>query len=101
MPVGFTSQCSVQVSGFASSGLLTPLRRLYPLPVRRARVLPTASFRFHLTVDTLAVQLTTSLCGVCEGFSSQSEGALPGAPPEGAALSRAPFYALSLQFPSR
>ena len=27
---------------------------LYPIPVRRVRVLPSASFRFHLTVDTLA-----------------------------------------------
>ena len=27
---------------------------LYPVPVRRVRVLPSASFRFHLTVDTLA-----------------------------------------------
>ena len=26
----------------------------YPVPVRRVRVLPSASFRFHLTVDTLA-----------------------------------------------
>jgi len=28
MPVGYTSQRSVQVLGFASIGLLTPLRRL-------------------------------------------------------------------------
>ena len=27
---------------------------LYPIPIRRVRVLPSASFRFHLTVDTLA-----------------------------------------------
>ena len=26
----------------------------YPVPVHRVRVLPSASFRFHLTVDTLA-----------------------------------------------
>ena len=31
------------------------------ISVRRARDLPTASFRFHLTIDTLAVQLYTSL----------------------------------------
>src|SRR5262249_9098056 len=68
MPVGFTSQCSVQVLGFASIGLLTPLRRLYPFPVRRARVLPTASSRFHLTMDTLAVRLTLPLAGCVEDF---------------------------------
>jgi hypothetical protein len=63
MPVGSTSQRSVQESGFASIGLLTPLRRLYPLPVRRASALPTASFRFHLAMDTLAVQLTLPPAG--------------------------------------
>src|SRR6266542_5224512 len=57
MPVGSTSQPSVQELGFASIRLLTPLRRLYPLPVRQASVLPTASSGFHLAMDTLAVQL--------------------------------------------
>ena len=33
---------------------------LYVVPVRQAKGLPTASFRFHLTMDTLAVQLCTS-----------------------------------------
>lgn len=71
MPVGSTSQCSVQELGFASSGLLTPLRRLYPLPVRRASALPTASSRFHLAMDTLAVQLTLPLAGRVEDFHLQ------------------------------
>ena len=71
MPVGSTSQPSVQVLGFASIGLLTPLRRLYPLPVRRASALPTASSRFHLTMDTLAVQLTLPLAGRVEDFHLQ------------------------------
>ena len=35
-------------------------RALYVISVRRTKGLPTASFRFHLTVDTLAVQLYTS-----------------------------------------
>jgi hypothetical protein len=47
----------VQVLGFTDIGLLTPLCRLYPLPVRQASHLPAASFRFHLAMDTLAVQL--------------------------------------------
>ena len=33
---------------------------LLVVPVRQAKGLPTASFRFHLTMDTLAVQLCTS-----------------------------------------
>jgi len=68
MPVGSTSQRSVQESGFASIGLLTPLPRLYPLPVRQASVLPSASSRFHLAMDTLAVQLTLPLAGCVEDF---------------------------------
>ena len=50
----------------ATSGLYLLLqtypyfRALYVIPVRRTKGLPTASFRFHLTMDTLAVQLYTS-----------------------------------------
>ena len=36
-------------------------RALYVISVRRTKSLPTASFRFYLAVDTLAVQLYTSL----------------------------------------
>src|SRR5713226_952696 len=71
MPVGSTSQRSVQESGFASIGLLTPPCRLYPLPVRQASALPTASSRFHLAMDTLAVQLTLPLAGCVEDFHLQ------------------------------
>jgi hypothetical protein len=66
MPVGSTPQRSVQVLGFASMGPLTPPCRLYPLPVRQASALPTASSGFHLAIDTLAVQLTLPLAG-CVG----------------------------------
>jgi hypothetical protein len=71
MPVGSTSQPSVQELGFASIGRLAPLRRLYPLPVRQASVLPSASFRFHLAIDTVAVQLTLPLAGCVEDFHLQ------------------------------
>src|ERR1700756_1612511 len=71
MPVGSTSQPSVQELGFASIGRLTPLRRLYPLPVRQASVLPSASFRFHLAMDTVAVQLTLPLAGCVEDLHLQ------------------------------
>ena len=71
MPVGSTSRRSVQELGFASTGPLTPPCRLYPLPVRQASVLPPASSRFHLAMDTLAVQLTLPLAGRVEDFHLQ------------------------------
>jgi hypothetical protein len=45
---------------------------LYAVAVRRAGTLPTASFRFHLAVDTLAVQLTVPITRVCRGLSPPS-----------------------------
>jgi hypothetical protein len=71
MPVGSTSQRSVQVPGFDDMGRLTPLPRLYPLPVRQANALPSASFRFAVTRDTLAVRLTVPLAGSVEDFHLQ------------------------------
>src|SRR4029077_7989482 len=71
MPVGSTSQRSVQVSGFADICLLPPLRRLYPLPVRQASALPTASSGFAVARDTLAVRLTLPLAGCVEDFHLQ------------------------------
>ena len=44
---------------------------LYAIPVRQASALLTASFRFYLTVDTLAVQLTVPLVGPVEDFHLQ------------------------------
>src|SRR6266568_6437397 len=52
----------------------------YPLPVRRASALPSASFRFPVAQDTLAVRLTLPLVGQVRGLSPPSECALPGAP---------------------
>ena len=71
MPVGFTSQRSVQVSGFDDICRLTPPCRLYPLPVRQASALPSASSRFAVARDTLAVRLTLPLAGRVEDFHLQ------------------------------
>jgi hypothetical protein len=38
------------------------------IPDRRASALPTASFRFLLAMDTLAVKLTVPPVGSVEGF---------------------------------
>ena len=43
----------------------------YPLPVRQASALPSASSRFAVTRDTLAVQLTLPLAGRVEDFHLQ------------------------------
>ena len=43
----------------------------YTIPVRQASALPAASFRFHLTVDTLAVKLTVPPVGSVKDFHLQ------------------------------
>ncbi len=43
----------------------------YAIPVRQASALPAASFRFHLTMDTLAVRLTVPPAGSVEDFNLQ------------------------------
>src|SRR5690625_793709 len=53
---------------FASSSSMTASNAI---PVRQASALPSASFRFHLTMNTLAVQLTVPLAGPAENFHLQ------------------------------
>src|SRR6266704_2307612 len=52
---------------FASS---SSLHASYAISVRRASVLPAASFRFHLAMDTLAVRLTIPPVGFVGDFHS-------------------------------
>ncbi len=95
-PPHITPAVSVQVSGFEDMGLLThgdclvcdSCYSLHPwgsplwgLPAaiqncsrqfcRRASALPSASFRFHLSMDTLAVRLTVPLAGPAGDFHPQ------------------------------
>src|SRR6202140_214158 len=49
---------------------LNSLHASYAISVRQASVLPAASFRFHLTMDTLAVQLTIPPVGFVGDFHS-------------------------------
>jgi len=62
---------SVQILDFEDNGLLIQHVRLYAISVRQASVLPAASFRFNLTVDTLAVQLTVPSVGPVRDFHPQ------------------------------
>jgi len=71
MSVTNTSALSVQVLDFEDIRLLIQRNRLYVLPVRRTSVLPAASFRFHLAVDTLAVQLMIPPAGDIGDFHPQ------------------------------
>src|ERR1700731_1986683 len=71
MPVGSTPHRSVQVPGFDDHRHLTPMRRLYPLPVRQASALPTASSRPHLAAGAVAAQLTLPLAGCVEDLRLQ------------------------------
>src|SRR5215467_8366517 len=56
----------LNVNAFSSS-----LPASYAISVRRASALPAASFRFHLAMDTLAVQLTIPPVGLVGDFHSQ------------------------------
>ncbi len=41
---------------------------LYAVSIRQTSALPLASFRFHLTMDTLAIKLTIPLAGFVKNF---------------------------------
>ena len=59
--------CGYWTSAFL--GALSTAAALYAISVRPAKGLLTASFRFCLTTDTLAVQLCTSHHRACSGLS--------------------------------
>jgi len=63
MPATSTTIPSVQLLDFEDIGLLVRHGRLYAIPVRRAGVLPAASFGFSLATDTLAVRPTVPAAG--------------------------------------
>jgi hypothetical protein len=70
----------------------------YALRVPQAGNLPTASFKPHLTMIALAVQLTVPVIGVRRGLAPPSECALPGALNKKGAISGAlPFIDKNLE----
>jgi len=62
---------SVQEPDFESLGPLVRHGRLYAVSVRQTSALPSASFRFHLAMDTLAVRLAVPLAGPALDFNQQ------------------------------
>ena len=79
MPVGFTPQCSVQVSGFASLGLLTPLRRLGSASCTSGQRFAHSFLQIPSHPGHPCRSANTSPCRVCRGLPPPSECALPGA----------------------
>jgi hypothetical protein len=82
MSVGSTPRCSVQVSGFASIGLLAP-------PLRLVSASCTSDQRFACGFLQIPPRdghpcrpANTSPCRACRGLPPPSECALPGAPKE-------------------
>jgi len=67
----YTPMPSAQVSDFRETSLLIRHDCLNAIPVRRTSVLPAASSRSHLAMDTLAVRLTVPLAGPVGDFHPQ------------------------------
>lgn len=63
----------------------------YPLPVRQASALPSASSRFAVTHDTLAVRLTLPLAGRVEDFHLKAGAPCRAHQQKGAPVSRGAF----------
>src|SRR5437667_12476033 len=80
MPVGSTSQRSVQVSGFADIGLLTPLCRLISASCSSDQRFAYSFLRIRSRPRHPCRSADTSPCRVCRGLSPPSTCALPGAP---------------------
>jgi len=66
------------------------MQAYYAIPVRQASVLPPASFRFHLTMDTLAARLMVPLNGPIVNFHHQVVAPCRAHNYKGCAVDRAP-----------
>ncbi|ERL12650.1 hypothetical protein HMPREF1248_1482 [Coriobacteriaceae bacterium BV3Ac1] len=69
----------MQLLGFDLCGNLTHPHTSHAIPVRQAKGLPPAFFRFHLTVSTLALGYALPLPGVLGTFTHKKY-AMLGAP---------------------
>ena len=65
----------------------------YAIPVRRVSVLPSAFFRFHLAMDTLAVRLIVPLVGPIVDFHHQVIRPAPPVPEQRQLRRYAPYSA--------
>ncbi len=95
MPVGFTSQRSVQVSGFTDIGLLTPLPRLISASCSSGQRFAFGFLQIRSRPRHPCRSANTSPCRVCRGFPPPSTCALPGAPKERDSVG-CPFVRLGL-----
>src|SRR5437773_3056588 len=101
MPVGYTSQRSVQVSGFTNICLLTPLRRLISASCSSGQRFAFSFLRIRSRPRHPCRSASTSPCRVCRGLSPPSTCALPGAQKNEAAdfSCRAPLQRNPLRAP--
>jgi len=79
MPVGSTPHRSVQVSGFADIGLLTPMRRLVSASCSSGQRFAFGFLQIRSHPQHPCRSANTSPCRVCRGLSPPSRCALPGA----------------------
>jgi hypothetical protein len=80
MPVGFTSQCSVQVSGFDDIGRLTPLQRLLSASCSSGQRFAFGFLQIRSCPRHPCRSANSSLCRATSGLAPPSRCVLPGAP---------------------
>ena len=80
MPVGFTSQRSVQVSGFDDIGRLTPLQRLVSASCSSGQRFAFGFLQIRSYPRHPCRSANSSPCRASRGLTPPSECALPGAP---------------------
>ena len=80
MPVGYTAQRSVQVSGFTDIGLLTPLCRLVYTSCSSGQRFAFGFLQISSRPEHPCRSANSSPCRASRGLSPPSECALPGAP---------------------
>src|ERR1700720_2263978 len=71
MPAAYTCSLPYRYRTLKICAFSSSLHASYAVSVRQASVLPAASFRFHLAMDTLAVRLTIPPVGLVGDFHSQ------------------------------
>jgi len=89
MPVGYTSQRAVQVSGFDDIGRLAPLPRLVSASCSSGQRFAFSFLQIPSRPGHPCRSANSSPCRVSKGLSPSSECALPGAHRVGGAVTRA------------
>ena len=92
IPVGFTLQCPVQVSGFDDIGRLTPLQRLLSASCSSGQRFAFGFLQIRSYPRHPCRLANSSPCRVSSGLAPLSDCALPGAPIERQSQLTLPFF---------